>query len=106
MIEELHLEKTETYIPEGYDPARYKIRHSAAHIMAQAVVECFSDAESTIVPQRRILSVIERKSCVDRQSLVADWEFRMETRLEPNPPFRIWRWYLMSRALRAKSSYS
>ncbi len=51
MIGELHLEKTETYIPEGYDPARYKIRQSAAHIMAQAVVERFSDAESTIVPQ-------------------------------------------------------
>ncbi len=50
MIGELYLEKTETYIPEGYDPARYKIRHSDTHITVQAVVERFSDAESTIAP--------------------------------------------------------
>ncbi len=49
MIEEL-LEQAETYIPEGYDPALYKIRHSAAHIMAQAVVERFPDAKPTIGP--------------------------------------------------------
>ncbi len=49
MAEEL-LERAETHIPEGYDPALYKIRHSAAHIMAQAVLERFPDAKPTIGP--------------------------------------------------------
>ena len=49
MIEEL-LRRAETYIPEDYDPNLYKIRHSAAHIMAQAVVERFPEAKPTIGP--------------------------------------------------------
>ncbi len=49
MAEEL-LERAETHIPEGYDPTLYKIRHSAAHIMAQAVLERFPDAKPTIGP--------------------------------------------------------
>ena len=49
MIEEL-LERAETHIPEGYDPNLYKIRHSAAHVMAQAVLERFPDARPTIGP--------------------------------------------------------
>ncbi len=49
MIEEL-LEHAETHIPEGYDSSLYKIRHSAAHIMAQAVLERFPDAKPTIGP--------------------------------------------------------
>ncbi len=49
MIEEL-LERAETHIPEGYDSSLYKIRHSAAHIMAQAVMERFPDAKPTIGP--------------------------------------------------------
>lgn len=49
MIEKL-LEHAETHIPEGYDPTLYKIRHSAAHIMAQAVLERFPDAKPTIGP--------------------------------------------------------
>ena len=40
----------EQYIPEGYDPQLYKIRHSAAHVMAQAVVERFPEAKPTIGP--------------------------------------------------------
>ncbi len=40
----------EQYIPEGYDPQLYKIRHSAAHVMAQAVLERFPDAKPTIGP--------------------------------------------------------
>ena len=34
-------EEAEQHIPAGYDPELYKIRHSAAHIMAQAVKERF-----------------------------------------------------------------
>ncbi len=40
----------EQYIPEGYDPQLYKIRHSAAHVLAQAVIERFPDAKPTIGP--------------------------------------------------------
>ncbi len=40
----------ERYIPKGYDPRLYKIRHSFAHVMAQAVVERFPQAKPTIGP--------------------------------------------------------
>ena len=49
MVEEL-LRRAETYIPGDYDPKLYKIRHSAAHIMAQAVLERFPEAKPTIGP--------------------------------------------------------
>lgn len=49
MVEEL-LRRAEAHIPEDYDPKLYKIRHSAAHIMAQAVVERFPEAKPTIGP--------------------------------------------------------
>ena len=39
-----------TLIPVGYDPQLYRIRHSAAHVMAQAVLERFPDAKPTIGP--------------------------------------------------------
>ena len=40
----------EKYIPKDYDPALYKIRHSLAHVLAQAVVERFPQAKPTIGP--------------------------------------------------------
>ena len=40
----------ERYIPKDYDPALYKIRHSYAHVLAQAVVERFPNAKPTIGP--------------------------------------------------------
>lgn len=40
----------EKYVPKDYDPALYKVRHSLAHVMAQAVVERFPDAKPTIGP--------------------------------------------------------
>src|SRR5215475_12375293 len=40
----------EKHIPKGYDPALYKLRHSLAHVMAQAVVEKFPQAKPTIGP--------------------------------------------------------
>jgi len=49
MIKDL-LEHAEMFVPEGYDPTLYKIRHSAAHIMAQAVLERFPNAKPTIGP--------------------------------------------------------
>ncbi len=40
----------EKYIPKDYDPALYKLRHSLAHVLAQAVVEKFPEAKPTIGP--------------------------------------------------------
>lgn len=40
----------ETYIPKDYDPKLYKLRHSLAHVLAQAVVEKFPLAKPTIGP--------------------------------------------------------
>jgi threonyl-tRNA synthetase len=40
----------EKHIPKDYDPALYKIRHSLAHVLAQAVVEKFPQAKPTIGP--------------------------------------------------------
>ncbi len=40
----------ERYIPKDYDPALYKLRHSLAHVLAQAVVERFPQAVPTIGP--------------------------------------------------------
>src|SRR5207248_11036081 len=40
----------EKYVPKDYDPALYKIRHSMAHVMAQAVTERFPQAKPTIGP--------------------------------------------------------
>ncbi len=42
-IQQVDLYKeAERYIPKGYDPELYKVRHSAAHILAQAVRERFA----------------------------------------------------------------
>jgi threonyl-tRNA synthetase len=40
----------EQFIPKDYDPKLYKLRHSLAHVMAQAVVEKFPQAKPTIGP--------------------------------------------------------
>ena len=40
----------EKYIPKDYDPTLYKLRHSLAHVLAQAVVEKFPQAKPTIGP--------------------------------------------------------
>ncbi|HVL11560.1 MAG TPA: threonine--tRNA ligase [Gemmata sp.] len=40
----------EKYIPKDYDPQLYKLRHSLAHVMAQAVVEKYPQAKPTIGP--------------------------------------------------------
>lgn len=40
----------EAHIPSGYDPQLYCIRHSAAHILAQAVLEWFPGAGLAIGP--------------------------------------------------------
>ena len=42
--------EAERYVPAGYDPELYKLRHSTAHIMAQAVVESFPEAKVAIGP--------------------------------------------------------
>jgi threonyl-tRNA synthetase len=40
----------EKYVPKDYDPTLYKIRHSLAHVLAQAVTERFPQAKPTIGP--------------------------------------------------------
>jgi threonyl-tRNA synthetase len=40
----------EKHIPRDYDPQLYKLRHSLAHVLAQAVVEKFPQAKPTIGP--------------------------------------------------------
>ena len=40
----------ERSIPKDYDPKLYKLRHSLAHVLAQAVVERFPQAKPTIGP--------------------------------------------------------
>jgi threonyl-tRNA synthetase len=42
--------EAERHIPEGYDPDLYRIRHSAAHVLAQAVTERFPGARAAIGP--------------------------------------------------------
>lgn len=37
-------------IPGGYDPALYRLRHSCAHLLAQAVLEAYPDAKLGIGP--------------------------------------------------------
>jgi len=44
--------EAEQTIPEGYEPALYKMRHSAAHVMAQAVRERFAEGGPRL-PRRR-----------------------------------------------------
>ena len=44
-------QRAEGYIPKGYDPTLYRLRHSAAHIMAEAVVDLFGqDTQIAIGP--------------------------------------------------------
>lgn len=51
MNKEIGMEsKVEKYVPEGYDVDLYKIRHSVAHVMAQAVSEHFPEAKIAIGP--------------------------------------------------------
>ncbi|HEX5323321.1 MAG TPA: threonine--tRNA ligase, partial [Capsulimonadaceae bacterium] len=44
------LASEERFIPSGYDKGLYRIRHSCAHILAQAVLEKFPDAKLGIGP--------------------------------------------------------
>ena len=89
MTEKL-LKRAETYVPEGYDPALYKIRHSAAHIMAQAVIERFPDAKPTIGPpiEDRFYYDFEMHSSPHEEDLV--WiEERMRAIIKERHRFEI-----------------
>ncbi len=41
---------TDNGIPDGYDPTLYRLRHSCAHLLAQAVLEAYPDAKLGIGP--------------------------------------------------------
>lgn len=43
-------ENTNADIPNGYDPHLYRVRHSCAHVLAQAVLELYPDAKLGIGP--------------------------------------------------------
>ncbi|MCY4205015.1 MAG: threonine--tRNA ligase [Bacteroidetes bacterium] len=84
------LDRADTYIPEGYDPVLYKIRHSAAHIMAQAVLERFPDAKPTIGPpiEDRFYYDFEMSSPPHEEDL--EWiEERMRAIIKERHPFEI-----------------
>lgn len=89
MVNEL-LENAEAHIPEGYDPTLFKIRHSAAHIMAQAVVERFPDAKPTIGPpiEDRFYYDFEMSSPPNEDDLM--WiEDRMRSIIKGRHPFEV-----------------
>lgn len=44
------VQQADQYIPAGYDPQLYRIRHSAAHVMAQAVIELYPEVKIAIGP--------------------------------------------------------
>lgn len=51
MLDSLHhAEAGLEYVPQGYDPELYKIRHSAAHVLAQAVLHRYPGAKIAIGP--------------------------------------------------------
>ncbi len=84
------LEHAETHIPEGYDPSLYKVRHSAAHIMAQAVLERFPDAKPTIGPpiEDRFYYDFEMSSPPHEEDL--DWiEQRMKAIIKERHRFEV-----------------
>ena len=84
------LANAEQFIPEGYDPQLFKLRHSAAHIMAQAVLERFPDAKPTIGPpiEDRFYYDFDMERAPHEDDLV--WiENRMREIIKGRHPFRV-----------------
>ena len=80
----------EKYIPDGYNPQLYKLRHSAAHIMAQAVVERFPEAKPTIGPpiEDRFYYDFDMPTAPQAEDL--SWiEARMREIIKGRHPFRV-----------------
>lgn len=79
----------EKYIPHGYPSDLYKIRHSGAHIMAQAVVELFPDAHIAIGPpiEDRFYYDFDLPRPLTPDDLV-QIETRMREIIRGNHPFR------------------
>jgi threonyl-tRNA synthetase len=78
----------ERHIPQGYPPDLYKIRHSAAHVMAQAVRTIFPDARIAIGPpiEDRFYYDFELPLALTPDDL-AKIEDTMRTILRGNHPF-------------------
>lgn len=84
------MDQPEAFIPEGYDPQLYKIRHSAAHVMAQAVLERFPEAKPTIGPpiEDRFYYDFDMPQAPSEEDLA--WiEERMRTILKGRHPFHV-----------------
>lgn len=80
----------ERHIPDGYNPQLYKLRHSAAHIMAQAVVERFPEAKPTIGPpiEDRFYYDFDMPKAPQAEDLA--WiEDRMRQIIKGRHPFRV-----------------
>lgn len=80
----------ERHIPNGYNPQLYKLRHSAAHIMAQAVVERFPEAKPTIGPpiEDRFYYDFDMPKAPQAEDLA--WiEDRMRQIIKGRHPFRV-----------------
>lgn len=84
------MDQPEAFIPEGYDPQLYKIRHSAAHVMAQAVLERFPEAKPTIGPpiEDRFYYDFDMSQAPSEEDLA--WiEERMRAILKGRHPFHV-----------------
>ena len=80
----------EQYIPNDYDPQLYKLRHSAAHIMAQAVVERFPEAKPTIGPPIEDRFYYDFEMPRPPQAEDLSWiESRMRAIIKARHPFHI-----------------
>ncbi len=83
------MDAAEAHIPSGYDPQLYRIRHSAAHVMAQAVLERFPGAKPAIGPpiEDRFYYDFEMKRAPSEEDLA--WiEARMREIIKGRHPFR------------------
>ena len=75
-------------IPAGYDAELYRIRHSAAHVMAQAVLELFPEAHLAIGPpiEDRFYYDFDLPRTLTPEDLSVI-EDRMRTIMKGNHPF-------------------
>src|SRR5262249_9269486 len=82
--------ESERHIPRDYDPDLYKIRHSVAHVMAQAVLERFPNTKIAIGPpvEQGFYYDFDLEETPSGQDLL-EIETRMRKIIRGNHPFRV-----------------
>src|SRR5687768_1089689 len=88
MMEKFSDSQVLKHVPKGYDPDLYRIRHSAAHIMVQAVLELFPAAKIAIGPpiEDRFYYDFDLPRALSPDDL-AQIEARMREIIKGNHPF-------------------